>query len=81
MQEVRLRKKGFVRKPHVHGVRDYRKILNFVVDKGWVDKTSVCTAFKGNCEPLCLGYQAGNSGRCLFQVSGIFRIECSRGSL
>ena len=77
MQEVRLRKKGSVNKPYVHGVKDYRKVLNFVVDDGWVDKTPVCTC-RGNCEPLCLGYSPGDSGRCIYQVSGVFRMECCR---
>ena len=81
MQEVRLRKKNECRKlPYVHGVKDYRKVLNFQVDKGWIDKTPVCTA-KGNCEPLCLGYQSGSSGTCVFQIEGVFRTECCRGKL
>ena len=49
MQNVRLRKKSERPKwPYVHGVKDYRKILNFQVDKGWIDKTPICTAKKGN---------------------------------
>lgn len=81
MPEVRLRKKGSVRKPYVHGVRDYRKVLNFVVDKGWIDKTPVCSAAKGCCENLCLGFCPNDSGGCLFQSSGPFRVECSRGEI
>ena len=81
MPNVRLRKKNerTYKEPYVHGVKDYRKILNFQVDKGWIDKTPVCTAVKGNCEPLCLGYRAGDSGSCIFQTEGPFRTECSRG--
>ena len=83
MQEVRLREKNDRRifKPYVHGVKDYRKVLNFQVDKGWIDKTPVCTAKGRNCEPLCLGYQSGSSGTCIFQTSGAFRTECNRGKL
>ena len=84
MQEVRLRKKNERSKLpyfHTHGVKDYRKVLNYVVDKGWIDKTPVCTAKRGNCEPLCLGYRSGSSGTCVFQVDGAFRTECSRGKL
>ena len=83
MQEVRLRKKGSDRPnwPYVHGVKDYRKVLNFVVDRNWIDKTPVCTAFKGNCEPHCLGFCPDSSGRCVFQSSGIYRTECHRGKL
>jgi hypothetical protein len=81
MQTVKLRKKNDRRVfwPYVHGVKDYRKILNFQVDKGWIDKTPICTAVKGNCEPHCLGYRAGSSGACIFQTEGPFRTECSRG--
>ena len=80
MQEVRLRKKNERPKwPFVHGVKDYRKVLNFQVDTGWIDKTPVCTAKRGNCEPLCLGYRSGSSGACVFQVDGAFRTECTRG--
>lgn len=82
MAEVRLRKKNekkFYNFPHVHGVRDYRKVLNFKVDKGWIDKTPCCLAKRGNCESLCLGYRPGSSGACVFQTDGVFRTECSRG--
>ena len=79
-QEVRLRKKGKrLVVPHVHGVKDYRKILNFQTSGNWIDKTPVCTAKRENCEPLCLGYRAEDSGRCIFQTEGVFRTECSRG--
>ena len=82
MQNVRLRKKSERPKwPYVHGVKDYRKILNFQVDKGWIDKTPICTAKKGNCEPLCLGFRAGSSGACVFQTEGIYRTECTRGKV
>ena len=80
MQEVRLRKKNErYNFPHVHGTKDYRKVLNFKVDRGWIDKTPVCTAKRGNCEPMCIGYRAGDSGACIFQTEGAFRTECSRG--
>lgn len=82
MQEVRLYKKGkrsIV--PHVHGIKDYRKILNFQTGGNWIDKTPVCAAKRGNCESLCLGYRAGDSGHCIFQVEGCYRTECSRGKL
>ena len=68
MQEIRLRKKGFVRKPYVHGVKDYRKVLNLKVDNGWIDKTPVCTAIRGNCENMCTGFHCDSSGSCVFQV-------------
>lgn len=80
--QVKLIKKKDMQafRPYVHGVKDYRKTLNFKVDGGWVDKTPVCTAKKGHCEPHCLGYRAGNTSRCIFQVEGPFRTECSRGT-
>lgn len=81
MQDVRLRKKGNKGfRPYVHGVKDYRKVLNFKVDRGWIDKTPVCTA-AGNCENLCLGFCPDVSGACIFQSVGPFRVECSRGKL
>jgi hypothetical protein len=82
MAEIRLRKKNERKTynfPHVHGVKDYRKVLNFAVDKGWIDKTPMCTAIKKNCEPMCIGYRPGSTGRCIFQSEGPFRTECSRG--
>ena len=79
MQEVRLRSGRKQPPPHVHGVKDYRQVLNFKTSGTWIDKTPVCMAVKGNCEPLCLGYQPSVSGSCVFQSQGPFRIECSRG--
>lgn len=81
MENVRLRKKNdrTVYKPYVHGVKDYRRVLNFRVGGNWIDKTPVCTAKKGNCEPHCLGFCPGSSGTCIFQSEGVFRVECSRG--
>ena len=58
MDNVRLIKKGSRQRflPFVHGVKDYRKVLNFKVDGGWIDKTPVCTAKQGNCENSCIGF-------------------------
>lgn len=79
--QVKLIKKKDMQafRPYVHGVKDYRKVLNFKVDDGWIDKTPVCTASTGKQEDHCLGFRAGSSGRCVFQNQGPFRTECSRG--
>lgn len=79
-QETRLRKKG-KRSSCFPGVKDYRKVLNFKVDNGWIDKTFVCTACRINCEPLCIGFCPGGLRPCIYQSFGAFRTECCRGEI
>jgi hypothetical protein len=82
MQEVRLRKKGsFTKKFPSPGFRDYRKVLNFQVNGNWIDKVPICTAKRGRCENLCLGFCPDSSGNCIFQFSGVHQTECDRGKL